>query len=207
MNDNDNDSRKWIDFNELKRAANVEAVLSALGLLEDLVQVGEELKGQCPFHKGEGNAKPFSFHETKKAFYCHVCKRKGNVLEFVKLYLTWKNKVAVGVREAAEFIDSALVGYVSKPKETPGKEAEEPKKVEEALPLAVLEKEREEEAIKPPKKKKSLKGSALLLNQDNCIVFTEACRMVSLGQATVDEFVAVKASTLKKLQNLFFTES
>ena len=73
---NETTGQQWIDCEEFKKTASVPAVLSALGLLDDLVLVGSEWKGQCPFHKGEGNIKPFGFHEDNRAFYCFACKRK-----------------------------------------------------------------------------------------------------------------------------------
>lgn len=201
----ENGARKWIDFEDLKKTASVEAVLSALDLLDGLVRTGVEWKGQCPFHKGEGSAKPFCFHEEKRAFHCFACKRKGNVLDFVKMYLEWKNKGKMGVREAAEFIDTAMAGY------TPIERVESE---EEAASRAVLEQEAEQ---KPKEKKGGRAAKNEVREEDSQPVmspswnpeyfldFIEACRAVSLGHETARDFVAVRVSFLQKLRGLFFT--
>lgn len=192
----ENGTRKWIDFEDLKRTANIEATLSALELLDGLVHIGNEWKGHCPFHKGEGNAKPFCFNEEKKAFHCFVCKRKGNVLDFVKMYLEWKDKGTVGVRSAAEFIASAMEKYTPKAREEFG----------EGTPIqAVLEQETEVPK-KDAKQRKSKKPAPPGLNRENFVGFIEACRMVSLGQATAHEFVAVRVSFLQELRSMLFSD-
>lgn len=144
---NETTSRPWIDFQELKGTASVPAVLDALGLLGDLVKVGSDWKGQCPFHKGEGNIKPFSFHEEKRAFHCFACKRKGSILDFVSQYLTWKGE-KTGVRQAAEYIVSAMENFIPLP---------EIVKEEEPTPIQSREEEKQEAVGKQKEKKKRMK--------------------------------------------------
>lgn len=206
---NETTGRQWIDFEELKKTASVPAVLSALGLLDDMVRDGSEWKGQCPFHKGEGNIKPFCFHEDKRAFHCFACKRKGNVLDFVKQYLEWKNKGRVGVREAAEYIVSAMEGYTPKARE---EEADE-----EASPLAVLEQEaaKTEKIKEPPKRKPKAETEKTgakegkkkpprieELNPEYFLDFVEACKLVSLKGASPRDFVAVRVEYINKVLSL-----
>lgn len=211
---NETTGRQWIDFEELKKTASVKAVLSSLGLLDDMVRVGEEWKGQCPFHKGENkNIKPFSFSRDKRAFYCHVCKRKGNVLDFVKTYLEWKNKEKVGVREAAEYIVSAMENFTGE-----GEREEEKENTPdvEAVIQEARTKERKEEkhgeaggAIRAKKKAETEKrereeGNPVLqeLNPEYFLDFVEACKLVSLKGASPRDFVAVRVEYINKVLSL-----
>ena len=211
---NETTGRVWIDFEELKKTASVKAVLASLGLLDDMELVGSEWKGQCPFHKGENkNIKPFAFSRDKRAFFCHVCKRKGNVLDFVKEYLEWKNKEKFGVRQAAEYIDAAMAGYTPKERE---EEKAEPRRMtgEEAAPLAVLEKEdaHKQKTGEVPKRKKNAETGEEEkknpphhgLNPEHFLDFIAACKLVSFNQATAQDFVAVRVSFLQKLRAMFF---
>ncbi len=43
---------------------------------------GDELRGRCPIHQGEGE-RTFHVNLTKNAFNCFSCKARGNVLDFV----------------------------------------------------------------------------------------------------------------------------
>jgi DNA primase len=43
---------------------------------------GEELRGRCPIHQGEGTD-TFHVSLSKNAFHCFSCKARGNVLDFV----------------------------------------------------------------------------------------------------------------------------
>jgi hypothetical protein len=217
---NETTSRQWIDFESLKKTASVKAVLASLGLLDDMELVGSEWKGQCPFHKGENkNIKPFAFSRDKRAFYCHVCKRKGNVLDFVKQYLEWKNKEKVGVREAAEYIVSAMEQFAGE--EEGEKEEEEEKKeagestpdVEAILQEARTQETKEEkrgEGVKAPrahketeKREREEKNSVLEeLNPEYFLDFVEACKLVSLKGASPRDFVAVRVEYIQKFLSL-----
>src|SRR5579871_6838638 len=72
--------RNWVDFKAIKQVVPIEAVLNRYGV--KLKRSGEELRGRCPIHKGEGTD-TFHANLTKNAFQCFSCKARGNVLDFV----------------------------------------------------------------------------------------------------------------------------
>src|SRR5580658_5180806 len=43
---------------------------------------GDELRGRCPIHQGEGTD-TFHVNISKNAFHCFSCKARGNVLDLV----------------------------------------------------------------------------------------------------------------------------
>ena len=214
----ENGGRKWIDFESLKKTASVKAVLASLGLLDDMALVGKEWKGQCPFHKGENkNIKPFAFSREKRVFYCHVCNRKGNVLDFVKMYLEWKNKEKVGVREAAEYIVSAIEQFTGEEggEEEKEEEGESTPDVEAILQEARTQEKKEEkrgEGVGAPRAKKETgtekrereeKNSVVeALNPEYFLDFVEACKLVSLKGASPRDFVAVRVEYIQKFLSL-----
>jgi DNA primase len=71
----------WVDFNSIKAVVTMEMILGRYGV-NWLRKNGEELRGRCPIHQGEGQS---TFHAsvTKNAFNCFSCKARGNVLDFV----------------------------------------------------------------------------------------------------------------------------
>src|SRR6202035_1174549 len=71
----------WVDFKAVKAAVNFPSVLNHYQI-NWLREKGDELKGRCPIHQGEGQS---SFHVnlSKNAFHCFSCKAHGNVLDFV----------------------------------------------------------------------------------------------------------------------------
>lgn len=71
----------WVDFDAIKQVATVRAVLDHYGI-QDLKQHGEELRGRCPIHQGDGE-RSFHIHTGKKAFFCFSCQAKGNLIDFV----------------------------------------------------------------------------------------------------------------------------
>lgn len=202
---NETASRPWIDFQELKGTASVPAVLDALGLLGDLVKVGSDWKGQCPFHKGEGNIKPFSFHEEKRAFHCFACKRKGSILDFVSQYLTWKGE-STGVRKAAEFIVSAMENYTPLVEKVQEEEPPyTPAPQEEKKPETTgKERKPRKRGAKEETKESGEERNPILqeFNQEYFLDFIDACKLVSLNKATARDFIAVRASFLDKLRSL-----
>jgi DNA primase len=72
---------KWVDFKAVKAAVNFPSVLDHYQV-NWLREKGDELRGRCPIHQGEGQS---SFHVnlSKNAFHCFSCKAHGNVLDFV----------------------------------------------------------------------------------------------------------------------------
>src|SRR5260370_22760869 len=75
------DSNPFVDFRAVKAAVNISMALDHYGV-NWLRKRGDELRGRCPIHKGEGTD---TFHATlaKNAFHCFSCKARGNVLDFV----------------------------------------------------------------------------------------------------------------------------
>ena len=87
----------WVDFKTVKTAVSMLAILEHYGIAGRLKKKGDELRGKCPLHDGEGTD---TFHAslTKNAFQCFSCKAKGNVLDFVAA------KENCSVRDAALMI-------------------------------------------------------------------------------------------------------
>ena len=102
----------WVDFRALKENVSIEDILRYYGLLEKLRQRKDELVGLCPFHQETKG----SFHAslTKNAFQCFGCKRKGNILDFVKF------KENVSIREAAVLIQGWFQVASPGPQKAPG---------------------------------------------------------------------------------------
>lgn len=71
----------WVDFKAVKAAVSLQMVLNRYDI-NWLRKSGQELRGRCPIHKGEGD-RTFHVNVTKGAFNCFSCKHRGNVLDFV----------------------------------------------------------------------------------------------------------------------------
>lgn len=71
----------WVDFKAVKSAVSMKAVLGHYGV-NWLRKSGQELRGRCPIHQGEGQD-TFHVNIAKNAFQCFSCKARGNVLDFV----------------------------------------------------------------------------------------------------------------------------
>jgi DNA primase len=71
----------YVDFRAVKEAVSIRMALDHYGV-NWLRKNGEELRGRCPIHKGEGTD---TFHANlgKNIFNCFSCKARGNVLDFV----------------------------------------------------------------------------------------------------------------------------
>jgi CHC2 zinc finger len=65
----------WVDFKAIKSAVTLRMVLDRYQI-NWLRKSGEELRGRCPIHQGEGQQ---SFHVSlaKNAFNCFSCKARG----------------------------------------------------------------------------------------------------------------------------------
>lgn len=76
--------KDWVDFKLVKAEVSMQAVLDHYNI-GGLKRVGEELRGNCPIHRGGGNKKHFSVNVAKNAFKCFFadCRKHGNVLDFV----------------------------------------------------------------------------------------------------------------------------
>jgi DNA primase len=71
-----------VSFAAVKRAVQIEAVLTHYGLLGTLALRGANLTGRCPFCNGSSE-RHFRVSPEKNAWYCFGCKQGGNVLDFV----------------------------------------------------------------------------------------------------------------------------
>jgi DNA primase len=72
---------EWVDFRVVKQSVSMEMVLDHYHI-NGLRKNGNELRGQCPIHKGE-SARSFHVNVSKNVFQCFSCKARGNVLDFV----------------------------------------------------------------------------------------------------------------------------
>lgn len=103
--------RKWVDFRQVKAAVSFDQVLAHYNV-NWLRKSGDNLRGRCPLHDGEGE-RAFHVSLEKGAFYCFSCKAKGNVLDFVA---AMEN---CSLREAAFKLQEWFLAGVQKPKQAP----------------------------------------------------------------------------------------
>ena len=71
----------WTDFQALKRAVSLEAVLRHYQV-PGLRRRCDQLSGPCPIHRGTRDDS-FRAHLGKNAFHCFACQASGNMLDFV----------------------------------------------------------------------------------------------------------------------------
>src|SRR5437016_5008154 len=97
----DNGSQKVFVPGLFEQAKEVkfDVVLGELGLLEQLKVVGDEIRGTCPLCGGE---RSFSANPVKGMFNCFRCKKKKDIVDFVRFYRK------VEPKEAAEWLVSLL---------------------------------------------------------------------------------------------------
>ena len=74
-------TKQWVDFRLVKEAVTMEMALAHYGI-NWLRKSGQELRGKCPVHQGDGE-RTFHVNTGKNAFNCFSCKARGNVLDFV----------------------------------------------------------------------------------------------------------------------------
>jgi len=74
-------TKDWVDFKAVKQAVSMQMVLDHYHI-NWLRKNGDELRGRCPIHKGEGD-RTFHVNLKKSAFNCFSCKARGNVLDLV----------------------------------------------------------------------------------------------------------------------------
>lgn len=72
---------EWVDFRMVKAQVSMQMLVDHYDL-GDLRKSKDELRGQCPIHRGEGE-RTFHINLSKNVFQCFSCKAKGNVLDFV----------------------------------------------------------------------------------------------------------------------------
>jgi DNA primase len=73
--------KDWVDFRLVKQAVSMQMVLDHYGI-NGLRKNGNELRGRCPIHKGDGSG-TFHANVSKNVFHCFSCKARGNVLDLV----------------------------------------------------------------------------------------------------------------------------
>jgi DNA primase len=71
----------WVDFKAVKAVVKMETLLDHYRI-DWLHKSGNEFRGRCPIHQGEGQ-NTFHVSLAKNAFQCFSCKARGNVLDFV----------------------------------------------------------------------------------------------------------------------------
>ena len=92
----------WVDFAEVRKVPFGD-VLEHIGWLGKLERSGEELKGACPLC-GRGETKQgFSVNVGKNVFFCHACKKKGNVIDFAQFHLQ-KEKPEADLKAGAAWL-------------------------------------------------------------------------------------------------------
>ena len=74
--------KRYVDYKQLKEQVTIGMILDHYDLTEGLKKHGDELRGKCPLHNGEGQ-RSFHVSTTKNAFNCFSCGKKGNILDFV----------------------------------------------------------------------------------------------------------------------------
>jgi DNA primase len=75
----------WVDFEKIKAEVPLPDVLAAIGILDQLERAGDELRDKCPLC-GKGKETSFSANVTKRVFQTFCCRKKGNILDFARLY-------------------------------------------------------------------------------------------------------------------------
>jgi hypothetical protein len=83
---------EWADFRVVKQSVSMQMVLDHYHI-NGLRKNGNELRGQCPLHKGEG-ARSFHVNVSKYVFHASRAKRAA-------MFLTWwrRSRVARCVRQ------------------------------------------------------------------------------------------------------------
>ena len=72
----------WVDFQAIKEAVRLEAVLQHYHWKNQRRRRRDQLEGCCPIHGGE-RQDAFQANLSKNVFHCFACDAKGNVLDFV----------------------------------------------------------------------------------------------------------------------------
>src|SRR3990170_9048804 len=99
----------WVDFKTVKANVSLRQVLEHYQI-NWLRGKGDELRGRCPIHKGEGlpcrqaGDRTFHVNLSKGAFHCFSCHAKGNVLDLVAAM------EQVSVRDAALKLQEWFLG-------------------------------------------------------------------------------------------------
>jgi transposase len=86
-----------IDFAHLKQQLPLARVLDQLGITGTMRGGGEQRRGPCPIHRGDGRGKTFSVHLGDNVFQCFdaKCAKKGDVIDL------WASVKGMSLRQAA----------------------------------------------------------------------------------------------------------
>lgn len=131
--------KDWVDFKTVKQNVTIQQVLDRYEI-NWLRKTGDNLRGKCPIHKGEGE-RTFHVSLAKNAFHCFSCHAKGNVLDLVAAL------EKVSVREAALKLQEWFLGGAAASGE--GEREAGPEKSAPALP-GEPEKATEPAVVNPP---------------------------------------------------------
>ncbi len=127
----------WVDFKTVKASVSIAQVLDHYQV-NWLRGKGDDVRGRCPIHKGEGQG-TFHVNLAKNIFQCFSCHAKGNILDLVAAM------EQISVRDAAlklqQWFLPELVGKGEGQRDSAEKESA-PAKPEEKPKAAV--------AINPP---------------------------------------------------------
>lgn len=76
-----------VDFRDVRYAADISHVLRALGWPVTW-SMGAQHRGPCPIHRSTHRCSHV-LHVTGESWYCHVCKRGGDVIDLVAAVEGW----------------------------------------------------------------------------------------------------------------------
>ena len=74
--------RSWIEFEAVKRAVPLRAVLEHYRIPLLRRSGKDQWRGRCPLHDGEGRD-AFHAHTSEQVFHCFSCGAGGSVLDLV----------------------------------------------------------------------------------------------------------------------------
>lgn len=184
MNDSEHEDKPgWIDFKALKALVDVDVIVEGFGLSEALTKKKDEWVGFCPFHPESGKNDSFHLSTTKKAFNCFACKRKGSVLDFVHAYMLYKGD-SVDLRGAADWMRTMM-------QQAEAKHLKDTRAERERLELG--ERDAREIAEQSAEQADVVDAAGVFVD------FSEACRLVTFGDARAQDFVAVRVDKLLEL--------
>jgi DNA primase len=123
--------QNWVDFRAVKAAVSMRMALDHFGV-NWLRKNGDELRGRCPIHKGEGQ-NTFHVNVIKNAFNCFSCKARGNVLDFVAAMENCSVRDAAVKLKAWFAIPAPEQGTVKSRPKTPGTKAVKDNRVGETV--------------------------------------------------------------------------
>jgi DNA primase len=69
----------WIDYREVRRRIPMSRVLELLNWEPDNCR-GDQLRGPCPIHGGDGRSL-LAVHLGKQVYFCHKCRSGGDQLK------------------------------------------------------------------------------------------------------------------------------